>query len=75
KDNHNKKVKKIVREQDAGDATFTWGEAEQKAFETLRECLITPPVIAFPDLDKEFLIFTDASNYGIGAVLSQIKDG
>ncbi|KZS10124.1 Uncharacterized protein APZ42_025482 [Daphnia magna] len=75
RDNHNKKVKKIVREQEAGDATFTWGEAEQKAFETLRECLITPPVIAFPDFDKEFLIFTYASNYGIGAVLSQIQDG
>ncbi|KZS19907.1 Uncharacterized protein APZ42_013703 [Daphnia magna] len=74
RDNHNKKVKKILREQDAGDATFTWGEAEQKAFETLRECLITPPVVAFPDFDEEFLIFTDASNYGIGAVLSQIQD-
>ena len=54
--------------------TCKWGDAEQKAFETLRECLITPPIAAFPDFDKEFIIFTDASNYGIGAVLSQMQD-
>ena len=59
-----------------GDSTgtFNWGDKEQAAFETLRECLITPPIVAFPDFNKEFLIFTDASNYGIGAVLSQIQD-
>jgi len=47
--------------------------AEQAVFEKLRECLITPPIVAFPDFDKEFMIFTDASNYGIGAILSQIQ--
>ena len=61
-------------EEEVNDA-FEWGEAEQKAFETLRECLITPPIVSFPDFEKEFLIFTDASNYGIGAVLSQIQNG
>lgn len=38
--------------------TFNWGDEEQVPFETLRECLITPPIIIFPDYTKEFLIFT-----------------
>jgi hypothetical protein len=62
------------KEEEEGNTAFEWEEAEQKAFETLRECLITPPIVAFPDFEKEFLIFTDASNYGIGAVLSQIQN-
>ena len=51
-----------------------WGPDEVKAFETLRNCLITPPILAYPDFSKEFIIFTDASDYGIGAVLSQIQN-
>jgi hypothetical protein len=43
------------------NSTWKWEDAEQRAFETLRECLITPPIEAFPDFEKEFLIFTDAS--------------
>ena len=75
KDKQNKLVKKMNKDEEEGNNAFEWGEAEQKAFETLRECLITPPIVAFPDFEKEFLIFTDASNYGIGAVLSQIQNG
>ena len=73
KGNHNSQAKKPITKQVAGTDIFTWGNAEQTSFEKLRECLITPPIVAFPDFDKEFLIFTDASNYGIGAVLSQIQ--
>ena len=54
--------------------TWKWGDAEQKAFETLRDRLITSPIVAFPDFDEEFLIFTDASNYGVRGVLSQMQD-
>ncbi len=75
KDNRKNKAKRQVAEQTTGNDTFMWGNAEQTAFEQLRKCLTTPPIVAFPDFEKEFLIFTDASNYGIGAVLSQIQDG
>lgn len=44
------------------------------SFEKLRTCLITPPILAYPDFDREFLLFTDACDYGIGAVLSQIQN-
>ena len=74
KDKSNKKVKKTIKMGEEENYSWKWGVEEQKAFETLRECLITPPIVAFPDFEKEFLIFTDASNYGIGAVLSQIQD-
>jgi hypothetical protein len=74
-DKKDRKKGLIVKEDSNSSEKFVWGDKEQAAFETLRECLITPPVVAFPDFSKEFLIFTDASNYGIGAVLSQIQDG
>ena len=54
---------------------FTWSEEDHKAFETLRTCLVTPPILAFPNFNLEFLLFTDACDYGIGAVLSQLQDG
>ena len=43
-------------------------------FEILSDYLISPPILAYPQFDLEFLLFTDASNYGIGAILSQIQN-
>lgn len=54
---------------------FVWTDEDQVAFETLRTCLTTKPILAYPDFSKQFLLFTDACNYGIGAILSQIQDG
>ncbi len=52
-----------------------WGPEEDTSFELLKKCLTSPPILAFPDFKKEFILFTDASDYGVGAVLSQIHDG
>ncbi len=60
---------------EASKLPFTWTDTDQKAFETLRTCLTTPPILAYPDFDQEFLLFTDACDYGVGAVLSQIQNG
>lgn len=54
---------------------FHWDKECQKAFEKLKTCLISSPVLAYPDPQKAFILDTDASDAGIGAVLSQEVDG
>ena len=55
-------------------AVFKWTTDCQEAFEKLRQQLVSPPILAFPDYQKPFILDTDASNLGIGAVLSQVQD-
>ena len=47
---------------------FHWNELCQSAFDELCRCLVSSPVLAYPDC---FVLDTDASDVGIGAVLSQ----
>ena len=53
---------------------FGWSKESHTAFELVRERLTTAPVLAFPDYSREFILDTDASDTGLGAVLSQIQD-
>jgi len=55
-------------------AKFEWTDECLAAFKELRNKLTTAPVLAFPDYNRPFLLDTDASNSGIGAVLSQLQD-
>ena len=53
---------------------FEWTPACQVAFENLKLKLIKAPILVTPQFDKPFILETDASNKGLGAVLSQIQD-
>ena len=55
-------------------ANFKWTEDCQTAFENLRQKLVSAPILAFPDCSKPFILDTDASDTGIGAVLSQQQE-
>uniref|UniRef100_A0ABD2XHQ2 RNA-directed DNA polymerase n=1 Tax=Trichogramma kaykai TaxID=54128 RepID=A0ABD2XHQ2_9HYME len=58
------------------DVVFVWGAEQEQAFETLKRCLSEAPVLVRPDFSKEFSIQTDASDYAVGAVLTQeYEDG
>jgi len=50
---------------------FSWTAEQQNSFQLLKEKLTTAPVLNYPDFQQEFLVTTDASDYAIGAVLSQ----
>jgi len=52
------------------DVKWVWGESQQKAFDELKEVFTTKPVLAAPDLNKEFRVKADASNYATGGILS-----
>ncbi|GBM79924.1 Transposon Ty3-I Gag-Pol polyprotein [Araneus ventricosus] len=51
--------------------SFNWTEECEKSFNSLKQALITSPILTYPRTDKEFILDTDASNEGTGAVLSQ----
>jgi len=52
------------------DVKWQWGVEQQKAFDELKRAFTTKPVLAAPDLNKEFRVEADASNYATGGVLS-----
>ena len=52
------------------DEKWRWGEEQEKAFKQLKEIFTTRPVLVTLDLNKEFRVETDASNFATGGVLS-----
>ena len=54
-----------------GKNLFQWTEVHQAEFEDLKAALSSKPVMAYPDFDKQFILSTDASISGLGAILSQ----
>ncbi len=53
------------------DTAFRWGSEQESSFKDLKHALTHAPVHFFPNFDDPFIVFTDASSVGIGAVLMQ----
>lgn len=57
------------------ETEFKWTNECETAFNTLKEKLVTAPILKYPDFTKEFILAVDASDYSIGYVLSQMHEG
>lgn len=53
--------------------TWSWNEDCESAFQAIKDSLVSAPILSCPDFTLPFTVQTDASAYGIGAVLSQKK--
>ena len=53
------------------ESTLTWTPEAEEAFQDLKKRLVEAPILQLPDPDAEFTVTTDASDFAIGAVLSQ----
>jgi len=53
------------------DSTWAWDVEQQNAFEVLKKAFTTAPVLRIPNDKDPFKLFTNTSDFTIGAVLSQ----
>ena len=56
------------------DLKYNWTENCQNAFQTLKDALISPPILAYPRYDLPFNVYSDASKTALGAVLTQVHE-
>jgi GR25 family glycosyltransferase involved in LPS biosynthesis len=63
------KIAKPMTELLKNNTKFEWSEACEKSFQELKRRLTTTPVLTLPDIKKDFLVYYDASNQGLGCVL------
>ncbi len=69
------KIANAIHKLTRKNVPFVWGKDQQKAFDKLKHLFTSAPILKNPDSNKPFIVETDASNFAIGAVLSQEFDG
>ena len=72
---HGSATPSVHRKRTEKGVPFIWMEDAEEAFKQLKRCLARPPIQAYPDMSLCFILHSDASNSGIGGVLSQQHDG
>lgn len=58
-----------------GKLDFEWNFNQQEAFDQIKRLITTAPILSIPIDNAPFRVETDASDYALGAVLSQLQDG
>lgn len=59
----------------SNNVDFILEDRHIKAFNELKQRLINPPVLAHPDFEQPFILTTDVSALGLGAILNQTQNG
>jgi len=54
--------------------SWKWEEEHEATFQKIKELLTSPPILAYPNFNEPFILHTDASTQGLGAVLYQIQE-
>ena len=54
------------------NAKFLWNDDHQRAFETLKAHLSSDNLMAFPDIHSPYRLYTDASDFAVGGILTQL---
>lgn len=54
---------------------WNWGSEQQEAFDWIKHAIVTAPFLIRADFSLPFQVHSDASNYEVGAVLTQMRDG
>jgi len=67
-------VARPLHKLDKKDMKWEWKGDQQKAFDKLKELILSEPCLAHATLEKPFRMETDASNYAYGAMLSQKQE-
>jgi len=52
---------------------FEWNAEHERSFNVLKKLLTNSPILRFPDFTRDFIVYTDASGYGVGAILGQVQ--
>jgi hypothetical protein len=64
-------MEKLLRK----DTKFQWNDECQHGLDTLKENVVTMPILVFPDWKKKFHVNVDASSISLGAILTQLGAG
>ena len=84
KENQSEKVSKLHKSarskesrsgQVSSNQPIEWTGSHKESLNKLIDALVSPPVMAYPEFDKPFVLHTDASQEGLGAVLYQRQEG
>ena len=71
---HLASITKPLRDLLCKENKWTWGPSKEKSFSNIKHCLVSSPVLALYDPNRETKINADASSFGIGGVLLQKQD-